>query len=717
MAKGLGVAAMLAALGLVSAPTGSQAREKQDPDTNKKPVQFEARVAVVAVPVYVVDKKGSAVGGLTAADFEVYDEGKRMSVVGFHEVDVDDPSTLPRSERAAPVAHRQFLFLFDLSFADPGGLARSRSAAIDFVQNKLAPTDLASVATFSATRGVTLLLGFTSDRKQLASAIEGLGLLDQQRAADQLNLVYNVEELPISTTVDSEQSRREIKDAAIMEELRELQVGYQRAHEAQYRQKVEVLIEGFEQLARAMRALQGRVQVLYFSSGFHESILTGALGEDHVRSSEAVVEGRLWEVDSDSYFGDAKVRSYLDRVMKTLAAADVVVHSLDVTGMSDGPQAGNISRTQRATAGTESLHQIAALSGGIFVKDVNDVSVGLQEILNATRRYYLIVFEAPETGKAGRLHNLKVKAGRSGLRVSHRTGYYERETFAQQTPLARQLGTAEALTKSGLVGEIAMHVLAVPYRDPSGQLLLPVVLEMGADLLPAEASGGSLPLEIHGYAFDAKGTVEDVVSVNATLDLSRIGPRVRQHGLQAHAIFTLPPGHHELRFLVREGISGRRGVHWLDVEVPAFGDDMVLYPALFMADPEQWVILPAKSRATRSPGYPFHVADENFTPSLGARLRNGRTDRVCILFYTGDRAYDGSANFEIGAQLFDPSGNAVRIGRVQLLGQAAETDGFRRVVLNVTPDSVPQGDYMLRIRVKDPASGRSNEAEQPIRVE
>ncbi len=710
MTKKSCVVVALAALGIAPGPVGSQEPEKKTP-------RFESRVAVVAVPVYVVDKKGQAVGGLKAEEFEVRDDGKPMTIVGFHEVNVEDPATLPQSDSAAPVARRQFLFLFDLSFADPGGLARSRSAAIEFVETKLAPSDLASVATFSASRGVSLLVGFTSDRRQLATAIQGLGVLDQQRTADKLNLIYNVEELPISTTSDTELGRREIKDAAILEELRVMQVAYQRSHESQYRQQVEVLIDGFEQLGKAMRALQGRVQVLYFSSGFHESMLTGALGEEHVRSSTAVIEGRLWEVDSDSYFGDAKIRGYLDQVMKTLAAADVVVHSLDVTGMSDGPQAGNVSRTQRATAGTESLHQIAQLSGGIFVKNVNDVSVGLQEVLNATRRYYLLVFEAGETGKPGRLHDLKVKVNRGGLRVSHRTGYYEREPYAQQTPLARQLSASEALTKGGLPGEIGIQGLAVPYRDPGGELLLPVVLEMSADLLPKEVAGGSLPLEIYGYAFDERGSVEDVVSLNATLDLSKMGPRIRQHGLQAHVIFTLPPGRHELRFLVREGISGRRGVHWLDVEVPAFGEKLVLYPALFMADPQQWVILPAKSRATRNPGYPFHVAEENFTPSLGARLRNGRSDRVCILFYTGSREYGADANFEIGAQLFDLEGNAVRLGRLQLLRQAAESDGFRRIVLNVTPESVPQGDYTLRVRVKDPASGQSNVTERPIHVE
>ena len=111
----------------------------------------------------------------------------------------------------------------------------------------------------------------------------------------------------------------------------------------------------------------------------------------------------------------------------------------------------------------------------------------------------------------------------------------------------------------------------MPYRDADGNGLMAVVLELdGADILK-RAGGPSLPLEVYGYAFGADGTVKDVVSLSATLDLAKLGPRI-QHGLQAHALFRLPPGRHSLRFLVRDATSGRQGVRWMDVDMPAFGE-------------------------------------------------------------------------------------------------------------------------------------------------
>ena len=162
------------------------------------------------------------------------------------------------------------------------------------------------------------------------------------------------------------------------------------------------------------------------------------------------MEGRLWDVKSDNVFGDTEIRQHLDKAMKTLAAADVIVHTMDVSGLKGGADVAAVSGSEQQISGKESLSQIANLSGGLFIKNVNDVGVGLREILDATRRYYLVAFEARETGKPGRFHRLKVKVNRDGLRASHRTGYYERPPFQEQPALARQLAAAEAITKSGV---------------------------------------------------------------------------------------------------------------------------------------------------------------------------------------------------------------------------------------------------------------------------
>jgi VWFA-related protein len=130
---------------LAAAPLLAQA-----PPPPPSPPRFEAGVAVVTLPVFVTGKDGKPVAGLTAADFDVTDDGKPATIAAVQEVDVSE--ALPASSSPSPsvqaAARRQFLFLFDLSFSNPSGIVRARDAAMKFAQEGLAPSDLAGVATF-----------------------------------------------------------------------------------------------------------------------------------------------------------------------------------------------------------------------------------------------------------------------------------------------------------------------------------------------------------------------------------------------------------------------------------------------------------------------------------------------------------------------------------------------------------------------------------------
>jgi hypothetical protein len=75
---------------------------------------FGVDVRVVAVPVFVTDKDGRAVSGLTQADFEVEDRGRGVAVAGFLAVDAGAPEAPPvgrPSPRRVAAARRQFLLL------------------------------------------------------------------------------------------------------------------------------------------------------------------------------------------------------------------------------------------------------------------------------------------------------------------------------------------------------------------------------------------------------------------------------------------------------------------------------------------------------------------------------------------------------------------------------------------------------------------------------
>jgi len=677
------------------------------------PVEFGSAITVVSLPVFVTQDEGKAVAGLVADDFEIRDEGKPVKIVGFREIDAMDPA-VGEELRNAPAARRQFLLLFDLSFTSIAGLVRSRKAALDFVGEGLAPADLASVATFSANRGVRVLLGFTSDRAQLKKAISTLGVLQIDRQADPLGLAYDLTDVGAAFADDvGPETGNALQDA-----MRAVQIRYQQSEEAQYRRRILALLDGMGQLAKSLDAVQGRKQVVFLSAGFDERALVGTQGEQGRKDSEAVVAGRIWEVESDDRFGDAQIRNQMTQMLRAFSTSDSVVHSVDLAGLSARGDVRQQSSEPVFRSGRESLSQIAGLTGGRLFKDRNDVGSALREIAEMSRNYYLLAFEPSAARGPGHFHKLRVRVKGKGRAVSYRTGYFERSAYSERPAMARKFEAAEIIAKGLTGGDLDLRVLAVPYHSLEGRVTLPVVLEVSGQTLLSPKAATHLGLEIYGYALDPAGRVEDVVALVSNLNIPKVGDRLKERGVQCHATFTLPVGKHTLRFMVRDAETGRSGFRWFEVSVPPFDTkEVLLFPPLFMDDPARWVILEAASRETKGVESPFYVASDAFTPRGGPRLVNGRPESVCLLAFDGGAHYDPGASFEIRPQLLAKDGTAVSLGRFEVARAVAGADGFRRFVLRFTPTNVAPGDYTFRVRLRDPASTRTTEAFQAVRVE
>jgi len=673
--------------------------------------RFGATLNVVAVPVFVTDGPGRAISGLSKGDFEVTDDGQRVEVVGFQAFDSGDPAIADLLEEA-PAARRQFMLLFDLSFSTVSGLVRAQKAALEFVDGKLRPYDLAAVATVSATHGVRLLQGFSSDRAQVKKAVQSLGVMQMDRRADPLGLVFDLRELG-GALVDVKEGKGS-RDPFV-EDVREMLIRYQQMETSSYEQRILALVDSLGQLGRALGGLQGRKQVILFSSGFEASSLSGSQGEDAVAASEAVIHGRTWEVKSGSRFGENQLRTEMERALRSFSTSDAVVHAVDLSGLAAAGEVSRSGKEPRQRGGEESLEQITNLGGGRLFKKTNDVGRALAEVLELSRYYYLLAFEPARTKGPGEFHKLRIRTIRKGTQISHRAGYFERKPYAETTPLEREFEAAEIIAKGIDRGEIGVRAMAVPYRSAEGAATLPVVLELdGATLLGAR-TGGKIGLQVFGYAFDAEGKAVDSVSLNATLDPAALGPRLRERGAQLHTTFTLSPGKHDLRFLVREAETGRSGSSWLAVTVPAFaeGAGVALFPPLFMDDPRGWVVLQARSARTTGDLSPFVVDQDPFVPRARPRLKNGEAQRVCLLAFDGGARFDPGTSFEIKPALLDHDGEVVSVGKFQVLRSTAE-GGFRRFVLGFTPSEVPPGDYSFRVRLRDPASGRVSEAFQAV---
>ncbi len=181
------------------------------PRAEQRPV-FRSDLNVISVDVIVRDRSGAVVRGLTAADFEVKEDGRAQQVASFSFVEITENalpalataellagvearmagdasrSTGPPAARPAPDAaaapmtsdmlagRRLIALVFDVSSMQPEDVQRAVDSARKYVDEKMTAADLVAVATVGSM--LSVLTDFTSDRARIGAALGTLAFTD-----------------------------------------------------------------------------------------------------------------------------------------------------------------------------------------------------------------------------------------------------------------------------------------------------------------------------------------------------------------------------------------------------------------------------------------------------------------------------------------------------------------------------------------------------------
>jgi VWFA-related protein len=668
---------------------------------------FSSEVSLVSIPVFVTNRDGAAVAGLQVEDFELLEDGKKVPIVAFQYVDTTSPEDQEQI-RQSPAARRRFLYLFDLSFTDPGGLHRSQSAAREFVRARMAESDLAAVATFDTNRGIRLVANFTEDRALLINAIESLGVSALAHINDPLNLsLYNtdVQAGGGSRGLGASEASTNQSDTVMAFLSRKLKQTDQNI----YRNQVFGLIGSMEELAKSLRNVEGRKQVLYFSAGFDSQALVGMSGSAMREASEALAEGRFWEVDSNDRYGDNRLRDSLGVMTHVLSAADCVVHAVDVTGLGTDQSLTQVQASKdaaRNTGGRDSLQFISAETGGRLFKDTNDLGVVLDEVRNMTSRFYVLGYQPDSLRATGRFHKLRVKVARKNVNLSHRAGFFERTPVGQQTALQRKFEAAQLVMTGAGPNNLKFSSMCLPFPEKGDRQSLGVVLQVPREEL-SWRSGQPVAVEVYGYAVAQDGSVVDHVAQMARLDPDKADPDQSSRGLSFYGAFHVPPGQYTIKLMVEESGTGAAGAQFLDVTVPPHDPKVgFLLPPVVMDDAGKWLGLDMNARREGKPDYPFQVSGKPFLPRATFQVQAGAPERLVLIAYEPGQMMDPTTSIEIRSSLTDAKGAQVPAGFMKIEKVDREPGGRRTYVLGYTPEKIANGDYTLRIGVGESGSAR-----------
>jgi VWFA-related protein len=381
-----------------------------------KPPVFRSKTELVLVDFVVSDKADRPVGGLSAKDFVVKEDGKERPIVSFEAFAGDEPSSAPASPapdtplvpdpaRAPSSSPGRSAGAATVLLIDDGQLTQEQAV-------RLRPGLKTLLARIGERSGSVALVAPAS-RISVATKLPG-GAVDLAAAVDQIGgrRIEDHSSFPLS---DSEAIAAARGDATMLARVAARfaalnpQLSAEQAAMLAHNRSTEVAYD-----ARMRRESMYGVALLAFDW------LAGQPG----RHSLVLVSGGFVREPADS--------KYYELVTRSLRV-NAPIHFLDVRGLQgvglEGVQYGpalnwNASTTPFTWADdAQGSSGLADDTGGIAIRNTNDLGKGLGRVFDTMQTYYVLAYEPPANAKPG-FRKIQVEVRTKGLHVRARRGYF-----------------------------------------------------------------------------------------------------------------------------------------------------------------------------------------------------------------------------------------------------------------------------------------------------
>jgi VWFA-related protein len=705
------LAASLLCLAALAASARGQEQQPQPKSQTPEADEDVVRVStsLVQVDAVVLDKNGRVVTDLRPEEFRLVEDGRPRLITEFSFVPTADAATAtpsgPKSaaraaDAAAPVpptpiapgrARRTIALLVDdvgLSFEST---AYVRQALKKFVEEQMRDGDL--VAVIRTSGGAGSLRQFTSDRRQLLAAVEGIRWYPVGRAGvAAVETMYPEDIDEVGLILRGNRASNKI-DAS-----------------------------GFEYFGGTLGALRYVVQ---------------GLGRLPGRKAVVLVSDNLPVTNREALAGGAlkALKNITDEANRT----SVVIYTIDPRGFTkfgltaDDSQY-NLAANQldsrirerhlRFKASQDGLNYVAAETGGIFLHDTNDLNDGLARVLEDQRGYYLIGYRPDDdsvdaSAKKRRFHKLTLEVTRPGLTIRSRSGFYEAAAgeSARRAPATRDEQMREALTAPFDSGDVSLRMTALFAEDRKlGTYAHTLIHVAASDLTFKEEAGGrhTATFDLITVAFDDAGKVAAQLGRTRTLRTQGADyERLLREGFVYFVDLPLKkPGGYQLRAAVRDSATGRVGSAGRFVEVPDLKDGRLALSGLIVngtdsvggatPSPGKAAASPPLSREGREGEYESAGGAADAGPAL-RRFRRGASVGYGFYIY-GARLDPVSQRPLLRTELrLFRDGKPVFNGKPLAFDASGQTDMARLVAggsFRLGTDLSP-GDYVLQLVVTD----------------
>jgi VWFA-related protein len=579
------LAVLLAGATLIACPLKAQQSPPQEISTRdiEPTFKLQAERNLVTVHVVVRNGKGEAIDNLQKEDFQLFDRGKKQTILQFSKENPSTNAPVPAAPKSATppettatgekppaiiLSRRSVALYFDDVNTGVSGLARARDAADRFLQASLHPGDRMGVFTASGQKP----LDFTDDLTKVHQALLALSphpliAADEMCGAISpfeayyvsqftgLNLLNNSagQKDDVITMIQIEKSN--CCSGCLPPSVEQIRMEAMRVQQ-ETETRANTALRGIESLVRLMTTLPGQRSIVIISDGFLSPTLGGGISQLSDRALRANIV--INALDARGLFVGSMV-------------ADASVAGRD---MPQDPQMASLKdrlMKEEAVQDSSAMGTLAQDTGGILFENNNDLEAGFRRVAATPGTYYTLAFSPENLKHDGAFHPLKVTlVSGKGLTVQARKGYYAPsksfDPAAQEKEEIQEAVYSQDETR-GLTVDVQTQFFMKTREDAQVDVLAHLDLHSLQFRKQGDRSLGNLTFV--AAAFDQDGHY--VAGQQKVLELRLRDATLQKYlrtGITIDLELDTKPGTYLLRVIVRDSGSGEISSLNRTVEIP-----------------------------------------------------------------------------------------------------------------------------------------------------
>jgi VWFA-related protein len=587
---------------------------------------------LVSVDVVVKDKKGKFVTDLTADDFTVSENGVPQHIEFFDSTLTGENragrsatksvSTQPKPAPPSALPRNIIALVLDGQSTQLASLKHVREGVEKYIRERI--TDSDSVALFSISGGLQLLQSFTHDKAVLIAAVDKAYTSSTvSKTSEAGSIAQNIDALrgkiaagPPEGPITSAAAGSAAAEALVAQHVLEQ---YMQLRTALSVQQTRPVLAALAAICEGLRPVPGKKTLVMFSEGF----VTPEMLDWQLQSTIDIANRAnvaIYIIDASGLTGGAPTSGALS-VSSPLGgiSGDNSMESRRRVG--GGESVFDITRQEGLNRQQDVLYKISEDTGGHFIKNTNDISMGLDRIDAEIRSRYTLSYRSTDSNFDSSFRKVKIEVRKPDTTVVARPGYYaippsQIVPFSpEDQKLLANFSSMEAHSTLPLAMELT------PFRSREGFYIVPLSFEIPPAAVQFDRKGDKQRLQLEVLAVVRNEGEERILSrLGGNFDVALTPQQYESivtDKISYRQDMQLEAGNYTVDLIVRDRLSGKVAAKRETLVLPVAGADFWTTDAVLsrhaeplkQTTPNGDVFSEDKIQVRPSPSREFHATD------------------------------------------------------------------------------------------------------------